>query len=233
MSNLWIFGDSFSYVNSSHPDKNSWLFLLSDKLNVDSIRNYSAFGASNSWIYYNFKQHINEIEPDDYVIVQITDPYRQWFVKKSPTVGNLATLMSLTDSELADLNVSQEVKTAVQQYLTYLFHDDLADVEFTQTVESLLYLKISMQLKNMRIISSTRQIPGTKGTLLDVCLNEFASDDHAKLWYEHYGVDPRLNHLSPNNHAILSKKLFIFLNDDRAILDLSSDFDTKFLKLEL
>jgi predicted nuclease of predicted toxin-antitoxin system len=229
MSDLWVFGDSFSFTNKT--DTDIWQFLLAEKLNVAGLHNYSAYGAANDWIYNSFKTHISNIKDEDYIIIQTTDPARKWFIEDQPTVGNLATLLSLTNEELSEMQISKNIKKSIEMYMTHLYSDRLANIEFSQLNESLMFLKNIHNLNNLRIINSIYSISGTLGTLLDVSTNEFVNIDEMKCWYKHYGVDPRKNHLSKENHKVLADKLFTFLTSN-SLLDLTTGFKQNFLKVE-
>ena len=228
---LWIFGDSFSDLKTGEDfDRNDiWSSRLVKLLSVDGAIIRAKYGVSNEWIYNQLVEASQFINRTDYIIVQLTDPSRHWFLD-DPTFSNLTTLSSLKDSELEKLNISVEQRQAARHYLTHLYRENTDDILYHQTFHAICHVINVAGFLNVGIIPGFSPLPGVKRTLVDVCNNEFVSERDRHQWYSTHPVDLRINHLSPENHLILADKLKDFLLHPGTELDLSSGFKTNFLR---
>ena len=231
MPNIWLFGDSFSTQEmpptkenpSGKPTHPSWLEYVSQGLGITEGNVHADYGVSNDWIFDQFKENINLMEPGDYVIVQTTQKHRQWFFD-DPSLSNYW----IKDMER---HLSAEQLNAVKQYVTYLQKDKVDDLRYIQFCMALE--RISQLAKHLRILvlPGFFSVHGIKGTLISICDNEFSSDPDkvTHLYDRNDGMDPRLNHMSAPNHKILGNKIIEFFKNG-TMIDLESDFEQGILK---
>jgi hypothetical protein len=220
---LWIFGCSFS-VSAGQVPKNThatWAELLANKMGLDEYHNYAEWGVSNEFIVDQFMKVNDQIQPKDTVIIQVTEKARQWFFEAQPEIGNFY----ITDLHK---HVTKNQKRAVDMYITYLDRDNLQDIRYALTCMALSHVAEIRQDCRIMILPGFNHVPGVKGSLLEVCNNEFVSDESRHKWYTKYPIDLRINHLSKNNHAILAEKIFHSFGTGM-LLDLTTGFESKFL----
>jgi hypothetical protein len=218
---LWLFGDSFTSqaINNS---EQCWPNLLATKLGISEYENFAECGVSNDWIFYMLTSNINNLEVDDFVVVQTTQKHRQWFFENQPTIANYW---------IKDFSkfVTAEQSLAVDKYVEHLQTDKLDDVRWVQF--SLALERLAQLLPvNMLVLPGFNSVNGVIGTLVDTSENEFVTANGAQKYFDNNdGKDPRNNHLSTENHQILVDKIFKFFNAGEMI-DLTTDFKKSFLE---
>lgn len=94
MSKLFAFGCSYTYghglsdcIIGEHeagpePSKLVYVNLLAEYLNIDQVVNQAQPGKSNKWILSALEAHLNEIAPNDVVILQWS------FIERHAILGN-------------------------------------------------------------------------------------------------------------------------------------------------
>tara|TARA_X000001036_G_scaffold4989_1_gene4495 strand:- start:113 stop:964 length:852 start_codon:yes stop_codon:yes gene_type:complete len=99
MSNLYLFGDSFTAdipnnetsalnITKKVDKKDVWTYQLADMLNVKPIF-ISKHGTGLDWCQFQFDRRLKKINKDkDYIVISHTAPSRRWFVEKSPQCSN-------------------------------------------------------------------------------------------------------------------------------------------------
>jgi hypothetical protein len=220
---LWIFGCSFS-VSSKQVPKNThatWAELLTNKMGLDEYHSYAEWGVSNEFIIDQFMKVNDQIKSKDTVIIQVTEKARQWFFKDKPEIGNFY---------INDLHkyVTTDQKRAVEMYITHLDSEDAQDMRYALTGMALSHIATVRKDCKIMILPGFQCVPGVVGSLIEVCNNEFISDESRIAWYSKYQIDPRTNHMSKANHYILAEKIFYAFNTGK-LLDLTTGFESKFL----
>lgn len=222
---LWIFGDSFSVPRekiNNPPNYNLWPELLSKNLNLDEYHNYAEWGVSNDYIYDQFNQKTELFKPGDFILIQLTSIDRQWFFEDNPTFGNYY-------AKGLEKEISKEEYSALKMYIGYLKRDKIDLLRY--------HMLIGCLERDLQILNFTRILilPGftpmnnIKGTLVEISENEFKSkNDMQKFYDSNNGKDPRSNHLSRNNHLILSNKITKFFTHGHRV-DLTTEFEKEFL----
>jgi hypothetical protein len=230
MKKLWVFGDSYGYLDQDRYEKSKdwhWISLLANQLADGKFITLSHYGAANEWIYYQFKKHVNEMTENDHVVIISTQFDRRWFFPDNVGASNL--LISNYDTD----TLSRDQKNAVKEYLNHLRNPLLGPLMFDMFCYSLHYLAA---IKNLNLLI----VPGfeeegfplsgkyiVKGSLFDVCKNEIKTKT-VDAWYnfigqKHKGLDPRFGHLSKENHVVLAEKIKnTFLKNE--VLDLTLGF---------
>ena len=227
MPNLWIFGDSFS-VGRQDINKGEeiyyklWYEEVALNLKCEYYHNYAQWGVSNEYIINEFMSRKTEYHKGDYIIIQLTDPSRQWFFQDKPELANI---------HVKDMKkwTSREQYAAIQSYLKYLDNDPIKLMKYTLYCMALEFqAKHNLSHCRILILPGFHVIPTILGTLLDVCNNEFESELSMNAWYDKHNIDPRPNHLSESNHKILSDKIINYFLQG-GLLDLTNNFKEGFL----
>lgn len=236
MKKLWIFGDSYAVpINHHHqtiPDWH-WANLLQQNLDFKEFLIIAANGVSNEWIYYKFKEHIDQIDSDDIVIVVMTQLKRRWFFEDNIGVSNLTVI----NDEINSLTYEQ--KNAVKQYLMYLENPKCNIVYFESIFNSFYYLAEKLNLNLLILpgfeypLQTFRNAYEVNGSLFEVCMEEITGKTYED-WEKFIcvrckGIDTRIGHLSEINHRILSEKLFNTLTK-KETLDLDNGFKKEIIE---
>lgn len=222
MAKLWIFGDSFSMPQPLDSEFIPWTAQLAATLKVEESLNFAQPGVSNDYIFDQIVKNLNNSQNGDYVVIQQTHKSRQWFFE-DPTIANYS---------LRDINkyISKDQDFALRQYVTHLQKDSIDELRFLQFGLSLERISAILQHVRILILPGFHEIPGVIGTLAQVCDEEFVDLSVINKFYEsNDGKDPRINHLSGNNHKILADKIFEFF-DQGKLVDLTTGFEKHFLK---
>lgn len=231
MSTLWVFGDSYAVpmnkIHQTSPDW-QWANTLREKLDFKILSIIAAYGVSNEWIYYKFKEHIDKIKKEDIVIIVMTQANRRWFFEDNIGASNLTVINESIDS----LNYNQ--KNAVKQYLMYLTNTKLNVVYFESIFNSFYYLAEKLDL-NLIILPGFEYLSQNfsnsycvTGSLFEICMDEVKGKTYKDwekfIYIKCKGIDTRVGHLSEINHKILSEKLFNTLTK-KEVLDLTNGFE--------
>jgi len=223
-NSLWLFGDSFSAQPNIECDFAVWPELVARHFKLPHYWNWARMGCANDFIFQEFTSRIPEMKEGDFVIIQPTSPHRQWFFE-DPEVGNYL---------IQDLEkyVTADQKKAVDQYIKHLQSDKLDNIRYTQF--GLALERVCAMTPHLRILvlPAFYEVPGIVGHLTGISDGEHAnlSPDAITKWYkDNNGLDPRVMHLSKQNHTILADKIIDFYETGKSI-DLTTDFEQGFLK---
>ena len=232
---IYLFGDSFSSNESYDLD---WLWYnrvaheLSDNLSHHGIR-----GSSCQYLYQQFHDVHQEIQPQDLLIVCLPAFNRQWFFLDKPGASSLTTARRH--------GISAEQYGAVQQYYRHLYQDrvtEMSVLNFLYRLDSMVaatgcraliigcFKNDSLWLANNKPIWKFLHV--AVGSLQEVSDGELGLDiDHPKrerLWFI---LDPRANHLCRINHKILSDKIMHWLLSSEQV-NLNQGFETGLITME-
>lgn len=231
MSKLWVFSDSYGFLPASRfnewKDKH-WYRLLSDKLNCnEDFKSVAHNGCPNEWISYQIENCFKEINYDDYIIVVVTDKEREWFFVDNVGLGNIY-------QNNVNQHVNHQQGIALDYYKHFLTDNYQSELRFNWYLH---YLNSKFNNYNIIILPGFENMSTLPikynlnfevyGSLFDICKSEIIgnSDDswHDWIFEKHKGIDPRVGHLSYQNHSILSEKLYdCFINKNN--IDLNSGF---------
>ena len=222
---LWIFGDSFSIPSEFKHEclwnyTENWIDQVAADLEIkNGISNFSQFGCSNDYIFKNLIEQSNNFNKNDYVIIQLTSGSRKWFFEDEPALSNL--------NKLNPLAFKKEQYTAIKYYINNLQNQNLDDIQYTAYVYALLYLMSAKPNVNFVVLPGFTDFPGVNGNLYDdVCEKEFEDSSVRDVFYKKTGYDPRLNHMTHENHKVLAEKIVNkFKNNE--MIDLTTGFETK------
>jgi len=219
--NLWVFGDSFSIPSEYKHEslwnyEENWLDHISKDLKIDNVFNYAQFGCSNDYIFKHLIQQSVNFNNGDYVIIQLTSGSSKWFFEDEPALSNL--------NKLNPLAFTKEQYTAVKYYINDLQNENLDDIQYTAYVYAVLYLMSARSSVNFIVLPGFADFPGVRGNLYDdVCEKEFEDMSVRDAFYKKTGFDPRLNHMTHENHKVLADKIINKVKNNQ-IIDLTTDF---------
>ncbi len=224
---LWIFGDSFSAKRQQdlHDYKILWHEELGKRLQADVVYK-SNFGLSNDYIYKELLENIQNIQNDDYVLIQYTEKNRQYFFAEHPDCGNYHALCNMSDSQILQLGMDKKVKNAVKEYIKYLQNDDADNIRYHQLLLATGGLFQEITTNNIRLFSGFEKVNGVKGCLNNISWNEYKNKQ------QHFTadqIDLRQNHISEANHLILANKLSYWFTEPGKMLDLEQGFEHSFI----
>jgi len=223
---LYIFGDSFSLCDEPDNNVDFWPRILSKSLGLSKFNINAQMGISNEVISFNLIGKLDQITPNDYIIVQTTACNRKWFFFDKPWLCNYQFINDI-DTQLTPLQYN-----AIKSHIAHLENYTASAIRFHHFLGWLHFLSLSRKL-NILILpgfeSDGYQVSGryeVKGSLYDVSVNEFENDLDSTMFYKKYPVDPRAAHLSKDNNVILANKIYNSFTKG-AVLDLTSGFKEK------
>ena len=202
-----------------------WYAQVATALNVDEMHMHGKAGVSNEFIYDRWKQNLDRVNEGDYVIVVTTSPYRKWFFEHLPEFANIGMRGLHTVLE-------QEEVDAIAGYVKYLENPVTSLISLDTISQTIAFNCIQKNVAKAFIIPGFEDSESytyspyvkNKGNLGISCYNEFSSRKiYNKCMSSNDQIDPRLNHLSFENHDIMARKIMasIQLGKD---LDLTSGF---------
>lgn len=239
---LWIFGDSWSAIDSNRDPPRSWTRQLAQRLSQTTgrpvqVRNHSLVGAAPDWITEQYLKNTASMGSDDYVIMILTSPYRVWYFEDQP---------SLTNFNIIDFDsvIDQEQAQAVELYIKHIQRTKIDTLHTVNRLGNIAYESASRGLRRPLLVKGFDQDLNVAESYPDICIangyltsiqyNEYAELDRmaeitgpAPNWF--YGFDCRYNHLCLSNHDILVDKLLEGLLKNRSP-DLTQGFRQNLIK---
>lgn len=232
MAKLWIFGDSFSacYQENLNKHENNipvWTKQLAMLLKVDTIEYRSGYGYSNEYIFKTVIEETKNFNHDDSVLIQLTEPYRRWFIKEAPNYGNYHTILNSKNNEI----VTEQRKQAIKAYITYLQNEESDTLIYQQSFYALYSILTVSPISNWKILPGFDRCPGVNGNMCQIANLEFVDQQAKEKWYEIHKVDPRQNHMSEENHTVLAQKVYEWFNNPGTDINLLEGFKRGFLNV--
>jgi hypothetical protein len=236
MSNIWAFGDSAIdrriRLRYDMPQHETWIETVAKEFDSE-IKDFSWGASSLSYLYFHYREQLENIEEGDIVIISLPYYDKSWFFKKSPT-------MSTAPRVRANNYFSDKQK----EFITTYFDEIYCIEEEINTLKNFLdMLCYHQEKRGLNIIAfgagiginDSLQIPkelaGGIGSLWEgVSFGEIIEGEDAYIKLFHSVVqgavtDTRLNHLSEPNHPIMAQKAINSIRTKEPI-----DFTTDFLK---
>lgn len=222
---LWFFGDSYC-IESQHSREEdqglwqydyNWMDYISQGLRINDVRVISQHGVSNDWIFKHFIDRISDFQKGDYIVVQFTSSLRKWFFPEDPYLSN--TLNSFGHEH------PKPVRQAIDGYNQYLRNDQLDNIQYTAYVYAAMLVAQSRPDLKILLLPGFDSVPNVVGNLTtNICNYEL--EDPSKFYEKWEGYDPRLNHMSHDNHKVLADKIVDFFING-TLLDLTTGFKGK------
>lgn len=232
---LYIFGDSFSTPHkhkdevigpngrvSFTPLEKSWTAIVNESLNGgNNYVNESVLGCSNEYIFHKLSETEPSFNGGDYVIIQLTSFYREWFFQDKPHMANY-----LISKFTPGVHVTKEESKALEMYKRYLYSEHRLFLHYNAIYDAITLRTILYAEKGIRclILPGFHDVSGVNGNMFEASKLEFDCDETANTYYNKTG-DLRFNHFSEVNHKILANKVIDFFNTGKTI-DLTTGFKT-------
>lgn len=236
---LWVFADSFGICDPAKDSARIWTRQTAHRLSKSighpiELFNYSLIGCSQDWTLNSYMSFVDQIMPQDYVIIVLTSAARYWYFEDQPT---------LTNWNIIDLD-RQVGKDRARAAELYLKHIQRPALDHLQTVSRLALIAYQTRIKNLRAPLMIRafddsvhpctqwpDLDWAQGSLVEIQWGEYRDKDWVFEQYEangsgyFKGYDCRYNHMCLSNHDILSSRLVdYFVN--KVPVDLSQGYST-------
>lgn len=211
---LYLYGDSYA---SEHNLDYQWYKHLGAK----NIINRAVEGSSNDYIAHSLEQDRSLHSSRDLIIICSTHHSRQWFFEHRPDLGNYLGIQDLDDQ--LDFLEFESLKQYVVRLLNPL-QDSIRGIAYSAYFQSVID---SSSAKGL-LIPGFDSIHSVKGVLTDITAGEFTNGGTFENYYANiqraWGspVDPRANHMQPENHQVLAQRIQQALNGEE--LDLLTGF---------
>ena len=232
---LYVFGDSFSLPDAHKnevvgpnglvtfmPVEKSWTDIVSERLiGEDNHVNDAILGCSNEYILHTLRTRESSFKSGDYVIVQLTSYYREWFFEDKPGMANF-----INAKFVPGVHVTKEQANALEMYKRHLYSDHRLLLHYDAILDAITFRTILYGQQGIRclILPGFHNVVGVEGTLFKTSGSEFDSEETAAIYRAETG-DLRFNHFSDVNHKILANKVIDFFNTGTTV-DLTTGFET-------
>jgi hypothetical protein len=246
MSKLWILGDSYSTL---YLGADTYL----NKIAVDlKLLPQMPGGHGGSSLPYMFAGQWPKIKPqlqtNDMLLIAATMPQRTWLFEAWPGIGGLHMITPDAVRRAAQAEVcegagvlTREQMTAFNDYYVYLHRDRLHLEWLRSWFEDVNATCCQLGIKAVVLDSfnysgssndSTMQIKTThlpaiiRGNQCLQYVSTLECANHRTQDYIDHNLDPRMNHLSKLNHAILAEKITYSVKNNMP-LDLTSGWASR------
>ena len=211
MNKLWTFGDSFI---ETQVDDNNWVNEIATNLNYES-KSFGVAGSSLEFMYYNVDRRFKEFNKDDVVILALTQLSRYWLFKDRPTLGNLHSIGK-------EYSVGSSEQRFAERYFVDHHNESLSAVHLKNFLTTLDVNTQHMKIKPIIFFCfpDVEQVANSLELGLNMVPGNLYQDvDRAEIRKEFLRpsglyVDKRPNHMTPENHEILSNKVVDFIQND-------------------
>jgi hypothetical protein len=230
---LYVVGDSFTVEPLNGEKKPYWIQQAADELGrltgkTVEVSNKSIMGSAQDLsLYLLQKLYEGLITPDDYLIIGLTHPNRQWYVENRPDVSN----HHLTD---LDEYLTKDQTAAVMAFIKHIQRPLLDTIHLQNRLAYIAYQTKRQGLRKPLVVKCFDMQLGqaefyphinwAKGNLMDhIQRDEFWDpklDENQTYWK---GIDPRYNHMCLSNHNILGPRAGQALHNETA-LDLTEGY---------
>lgn len=234
---LWVFADSFGVCDPNKDSRRVWTRQLARRLS-ESIQepvelfNYSLIGCSQDWTVNSYMSFVDQMLPDDYVVIVMTSSARYWYFEDLPTLTN----WNIID---LDEHVGRERARAVELYLKHIQRPRLDHLQSVSRLALVAYETQNRGLRSPLIVrafddsfvpcDTWAHLNWAKGFLSEIQFAEYQDQEQVLATYEAQGsgyfkgYDCRYNHMCLSNHDILSERLAKQLIDG-TVADLSTGY---------
>lgn len=239
---LWVFADSFGVCDPNKDSQRVWsrqtAHRLSKAINQPiELFNYSLIGCAQDWTLNSYMSFVNQILPQDYVIIVLTSGRRYWFFEDQPTLTN----WNIID---LDRQVGKERAKTVELYLKHVQRPELDQLQTVSRLALIAYQTKLMGLRNPLVIRAFEDevfpctewpdLDWAQGTLVEIQWGEYQDPEWILAQYENNGsgyfkgYDCRYNHMCLDNHDLVSERIVDHFVKDTPV-DLINGFHTKLI----
>jgi hypothetical protein len=217
---LWIFGDSWSALYPEYDPARVWTRQLAHQLSDHlgkgvQLRNASLVGSAQDWMITEYLNVIEEIKPEDYVVIILTSPARYWYFEDIPTLSN----WNILDF---DSVVSKERARAVELYIKHIQRPHIDSIALLGRLSIIAYETLTRNLRKPLLVKGFIQDLGpaenfeqlniAQGVLTKIQYDEYQNKELVEKLADQgqpgyfKGADCRFNHLCLKNHDVLADK---------------------------
>lgn len=227
---LYIVGDSFSAAEKNGRDQEkTWWFRLAQKLGCTGFMNWSMLGSSQEYAWYMLQLQMEQIKPEDYLLIVATHPNRRWWVVEDPTLGKVEFLKTAP-------HIDPNIAKTAEMWQRYVQRPQLDSIAVLHRLGWLSAVTSNKGWREPLVVFAFDQlVPGysdfknikySKGSLTENIATPEVPGSHTNNAYNKLiqGVDPRYNHLCMRNHNVLLDKVYNTFAKDQE-LDLTQGFD--------
>lgn len=231
---VWIFGDSYAALHEGHidssilPENTQWGQILGNKLDYNVI-NLGVGGSPFEHSTKCFYDSLSSFKENDLIVVCLTSFTRKWIFEDNPTYS----FLSMFKRMLMEEKITKNDYDFYSRYFGEIHNHTIEKRHALNWVTSVAYHANLKKVKCLIIpcFSSSRldltslynkNFYKVSGSLWDdVSLKEFTYESRLPA----NTMDPRRNHMCPENHEILADKIFTTVTSN-SVLDLKSGFKT-------
>lgn len=225
---LWVFGDSWSALYPDYDPEQVWTRQLAHRLADQlghgvELRNASLVGSAQDWMLTQYVDVVEQIAPEDHVVIILTSPARYWYFEDIPSLSN----WNILDF---DSVVSKERAKAVELYIKHIQRPHIDSVALLGRLSVIAYETLIRGLRRPLIVKGFvqdlgpaeqfKQLNIATGNLSEIQYNEYQNKQLIEQLNQQgqpgyfKGADCRFNHLCLSNHSILVDKFITGLVDD-------------------
>jgi len=224
---LFVVGDSFMVPPLNEEIKPWWIQQAADELSRLSgktveVDTKAVMGSAQDFSCFLLHQlYSGRITPDDYLIIGLTHPNRQWYFETQPDVSN----HHLTD---LDEFVTKDQAKAIMGFIQYIQRPLLDTLHLQNRMAYVAYQTRRQKLRRPLVIKcfdqtvaqagQFKELNWANGNLMDhIQVHEFWDpllDENQVYWK---GIDPRYNHMCLSNHNILGPRAGQALHNDTTL----------------
>jgi hypothetical protein len=218
MPKLFVLGDSFSFPHEGNDQL--WPIIAAKKLEASTnqqveIVNRSLIGASQDYVWKMLSSVINEITPDDFLIIILTSCDRFWYFEERPEYSNLLSTENITQT-----TNDPELQKTLLGFITRIWRPSLAKQHQDHRLGYLCYHTLKKKLRPPLILKAFEHVISNEEKFPDLifsnhCLAKIQLEEFEKFSSKFTGsdilldnkywhhIDCRYNHMCLSNHGIL------------------------------
>lgn len=226
---IWTFGDSFSkhFKKSKHFNNlsDTWIERISHKLDQPVISNSKPL-LTLEHTFENFNNMRKEIKENDVVIITITNIDRRWFFRDHPL-----KVLYLNTIEQKAVNNCSHLDNLLETQETYIINF-LYNLN-TITRKLNLHTIVLPSFYDAEVLLNKIKLNFNDLHFSDISLGTVSYNEFLEGYsLPDFGKDPRVNHLTKNNHIILSHKILENIQNKK-LIELTSGFENNFIDQNL
>ncbi len=242
---LWIFGDSWSALYPDYDPIGVWTRQLAHRLSNHlghgvQLRNASLVGSAQDWMISEYLNVLEEIAPQDYVVIILTSPARYWYFEDIPSLSN----WNILDF---DSVVNKERARAVELYIKHIQRPQLDNIALLGRLSVIAHETLTRNLRRPLLVKgfiqdlgpavNFKQLNIAQGVLSEIQYAEYQNKDLVERLAEQgqpgyfKGADCRFNHLCLRNHDVLADKFLQGLITDTSP-DLTQGFHRDLISVD-
>ena len=228
---MYIFGDSFlSAEKYGRDQERTWWYRLARQLGCDGFENRSVIGSSQEFLWSMLHSFVEQMKPEDYLLISITHPGRRWWWQEDPSLGRPEFVRDI-------VNIDPKIADTAELWERYIQRPVMDIIPHSTGMAWLAYQVYKRKLRRPVVLMAFEQVTPfieqydelniAKGFMTEHVANlEIINGSDATMYNKIIqGHDPRYNHMCLTNHDIMIEKALKSYSDGTPI-DLTSGFKT-------